>query len=149
MVHGQAVLTLYTEPVYEPEEQIAMIDKHIADVPSRIWEEGRPPKLRVWEAEFNVAGWIKVSGASGDVSLMVRHEDEAGEHVCLVDRTSISGDGSNLMSGLIRMRFTGRVSSVQVILRLSDPAMRFHVDELFVQRRGNALRRQDKLISNY
>jgi len=80
---------------------------------------------------------------------MVLHEDEAGEHVSLVDRTSIAGDGSSLMSGLIRMRFTGSVSKVQVMLRLSDPAMRFQVDELFVQRRGNALRRQDKLISNY
>lgn len=126
-----------------------MIDKHIADVPSRIWEEGRPPRLRVWDAEFNVAGWIKVSGATGDVSLMVRHEDDTGEHISLVDRTTVAGDGSNLMSGLIRMRFTGSVSKVEVLLRISDPGMRFQVDELFVQRRGNALRREDKLISNY
>lgn len=126
-----------------------MVDKHIADVPTRIWEEGRPPKLRTWDAEFNVAGWIKVTGATGDVSLVVHHHDEAGEHVCLVDRASITGEGSNLMSGLIRMRFTGKVEKVQVVLRLSDAAMRFQVDELFVQRRGSALRREDKLISNY
>jgi hypothetical protein len=126
-----------------------MIDKVVTDVPARIWEEGRPPKARGWDAEFNVAGWIKVIGARGDVSLMVRHEDEAGEHVCLVDRCAVTGESSSLMSGLIRMKFTGKVSSVQVLLRLSDAAMRFHVDELFVQRRGSALRREDKLISNY
>lgn len=126
-----------------------MIDKHISDVPGRIWEEGRPPKLRVWEAEFNVASWIKVTGATGDVTLLVRYDDESGEHDCVVDRSSVTSEASNLMSGLIRMRFTGKVGKVQVLLRLSDPAMRFQVDELFVQRRGNALRREDKLISNY
>ena len=125
-----------------------MIDKHISDVPARIWEEGRPPKLRVWEAEFNVASWIKVAGATGDVTLLVRYDDESGEHDCVVDRSSVTSDASNLMSGLIRMRFTGKVGKVQVLLRLSDPAMRFQVDELFVQRRGNVLRREDKLISN-
>ncbi|MDF1628972.1 MAG: hypothetical protein P1U78_04160 [Alcanivoracaceae bacterium] len=126
-----------------------MIDKHISDVPARIWEEGRPAKLRIWEAEFNVASWIKVMGATGEVSLLVRYDDESGEHDCLVDRSSVTGESSNLMSGLVRMRFTGKVGRVQVLLRLSDPSMRFHVDELFVQRRGNALRREDKLISNY
>lgn len=126
-----------------------MIDKHIADVPKRIWEEGRPPKLRIWDAEFNVAGWIKVSGAQGEVVLQVNYEDEAGEHACVVDRCQVSGDSSSLMSGLIRMRFTGSVDNVRVVLRLSEPAMRFHVDELFVQRRGSTLRREDKLISNY
>tara|TARA_Y100001972_G_scaffold62046_1_gene76023 strand:- start:567 stop:947 length:381 start_codon:yes stop_codon:yes gene_type:complete len=126
-----------------------MIDKHIADVPARIWEEGRPPKLRVWEAEFNVASWIRVTGATGEVTLLVRYEDEAGQHDCIVDRSSVTSEASNLMSGLIRMRFTGKVGSVQVLVSLSEPAMRFQVDELFVQRRGNALRREDKLISNY
>jgi hypothetical protein len=126
-----------------------MTHKIVAEVPARIWEEGRPPKLRTWETEFNVAGWIKVGGAAGEVALLMCYEDEAGEHICPVDRTVIVGDGSNLMSGLIRLRFTGQVRSVTVQLKLSDPAMRFQVDELFVQRRGSALRREDKLISNY
>ena len=126
-----------------------MIDKFIADVPARIWAEGRPPKLRNWEAEYNVAGWIKISGATGEMSLLVRYEDEAGQHDSLVDRCTVTSEGSSLVSGLIRLRFSGEVGRVQVILRLSDPAMRFQVDELFVQRRGNALRREDKLISNY
>ena len=34
-------------------------------------------------------------------------------------------------------------------LRLSDPGMRYVVEELYMQRRGTALRPQDKLISNY
>jgi hypothetical protein len=126
-----------------------MIDKHVSDVPARIWEEGRPPRLRIWEAEFNVASWIKVMGATGEVSLLMRYDDESGEHDCLIDRSSVSSESSNLMSGLVRMRFTGKVGRVQVLVRLSNPSMRFQVDELFVQRRGNALRREDKLISNY
>jgi hypothetical protein len=126
-----------------------MIDKHISDVPARIWAEGRPPKLRVWETEFNVAGWIKITGALGEATMLLHYEDEAGEHSCVVDRAAVTGEGSNLMSGLVKIRFTGQVSAVQVQLRLSDPAMRFQVDELFVQRRGNSLRREDKLISNY
>jgi len=126
-----------------------MIDKHISDVPTRIWAEGRPPKLRVWDTEFNVASWIKISGAVGEISMLLRYDDEAGEHSFVVDRASVTGEGSNLMSGLVKIRFTGQVGKVQVLLRLSDPAMRFQVDELFVQRRGNSLRREDKLISNY
>ena len=90
-----------------------------------------------------------MTGATGEVTLLVRYEDEAGQHDCIVDRSSVTSEASNLMSGLIRMRFTGKVGSVQVLVSLSEPAMRFQVDELFVQRRGNALRREDKLISNY
>lgn len=126
-----------------------MIDKHISDVPTRIWAEGRPPKLRLWDVEFNVAGWIKISGAVGEISLLLRYDDEAGEHSCVVDRAAVTGEGSNLMSGLVKVRFTGQVGKVEVMLGLSEPAMRFQVDELFVQRRGNSLRREDKLISNY
>ena len=96
-----------------------MTDKHISDVPARIWEEGRPPKLRVWDAEFNVASWIKVTGATGEVTLLVRYDDEAGTHDCVVDRSSVNSEASSLMSGLVRMRFTGKVGRVQEIGRAS------------------------------
>lgn len=126
-----------------------MIKKLVANVPGRVWEDGKPPHMRVWENEFNVASWIRISGADGDLSLMVWHIDEAGEHTSLIDRTQIQGDGSALMSGLVRLRFTGKVELVQVQLQLSDPAMRFNCDELFFQRRGSSLKQDDKLISNF
>lgn len=126
-----------------------MVQKLVAEVPSRIWGEGKPPRMRVWENEFNVASWIRVSGGNGELALTAFHIDEAGEHMTLIDRTLIDGDGSALMSGLVRLRFTGEVETVQVHLKLGDAAMRFHVDELFFQRRGSNLRREDKLISNF
>ncbi|MDF1780939.1 MAG: hypothetical protein P1U67_06540 [Alcanivoracaceae bacterium] len=126
-----------------------MVQKLVAEVPSRIWGEARPPRMRVWENEFNVASWIRVSGGNGELALTAFHIDEAGEHTTLIDRTLIDGDGSALMSGLVRLRFTGEVELVQVHLKLGDAAMRFHVDELFFQRRGSNLRREDKLISNF
>jgi hypothetical protein len=52
------------------------------------------------------------------------------------------------MSGLIRMKLHRQGRQGSGATALSDPAMRFQVDELFVQRRGNVLRREDKLISN-
>lgn len=126
-----------------------MVEKEITVVPTRIWAEGKPPRLRVWEAEFNVASWIRVSGASGDLVLSVKYLDEAGEHMALVDRTSVEGDGSALMSGLVRLRFTGDVKMVSVVLKHSDAAMRYQVDELYFQRKGSALAPEDKLISNF
>lgn len=126
-----------------------MIKKVIASVPARIWEEGRPPRLKVWEVELNVASWIRVSGANGDLALTLVYEDETGEHVSLVDRTGVDGDGSALMSGLVRTRFTGNVERMHVVLQLPNESMRFNVDELFVQRRGSTTQKEHKLISNY
>lgn len=126
-----------------------MIEKMVATVPDRIWAEGKPPRMRVWEAEFNVASWIRVSGGNSELLLVVNHTDEDGTHQSLVDRTLIDGDGSALMSGLVRLRFTGEVSGVDIKLKMSDPSVRHQVDELFFQRRGSALSGQDKLISNF
>ncbi len=126
-----------------------MIEKMVATVPSRIWAEGKPPRMRVWEAEFNVASWIRVSGGSSELQLVVCHADEEGEHQSLVDRTLIEGEGSALMSGMVRLRFTGEVHAVEIRLRVSDPSVRHKVDELFFQRRGSALSNDDKLISNF
>lgn len=126
-----------------------MIEKFIAKVPSRIWTDGQPARARQWDAEFNVAAWARVSGAAGTVQLLVRYLDSKNDQAVLVDAAEINGDGSALLSGLVKLRFTDSVEQVQISLRLSDPAMRYAVEELYMQRRGTVLRPQDKLISNY
>lgn len=131
-----------------------MYNKLVAEVPARIWEDGRPPGLNIWDTDLNVACWVKAIGAKGEISLLLCHEDEAGQHSCVVDRWTISGESNNLMSGLISVRFTGKVKKVQIILKLSDPELRMHsdpemrirVEELFVQRKGREMRRENKLI---
>lgn len=126
-----------------------MIEKFIAKVPSRIWAEGRPGKVSQWEAEFNVASWVRVAGALGQIQLIVRYVDKSNDRAVLVDTAEVSGEGSALLSGSIRLRLSADVEQVQVSLRLADPAMNFVVEELFMQRRGSALGASDKLISNF
>lgn len=126
-----------------------MVDKIVASVPARIWEEGRPGKQKLWDVEYNVASWVRINGAQGDVALAVHYEDEAGSHQHQVDRAAVNSESSHLMSGLIKLRLTGKVSRFDMVLSLSNPAMRHQVDELFIQRKGSALSRETKLISNY
>ncbi|MFP1684097.1 hypothetical protein ACLD0W_16410 [Alloalcanivorax sp. C16-1] len=126
-----------------------MIEKVIAKVPDRIWASERPARARQWDAEFNVAAWARVSGQPGTLQLVVRYLDTSNHHAVLVDAAEVSGDGSALLSGLVRLRFTDSVEQVQLSLRLSDPGTRYVIEELYMQRRGTALRPQDKLISNY
>ncbi|KGD63674.1 hypothetical protein Y5S_03097 [Alcanivorax nanhaiticus] len=126
-----------------------MIEKFIAKVPSRIWAEGRPGKSRLWEAEFNVASWVRVAGAPGQVQLVVRYMDKDKERAVLVDTADVKGEGSALLSGSILLKLSAEVEQVQVSLRLADPAMTFVVEELFMQRRGSSLGASDKLISNF
>ena len=91
-----------------------MHNKLIAEVPARIWEEGRPTGLHIWDAEFNVAAWVRVSATDGQIHLLLCHEDEAGQHGCIVDSCTISGESNNLVSGLIGVRFTGKVKKALV-----------------------------------
>ena len=126
-----------------------MIEKFIAKVPSRIWAEGRPGNMKPWEAEFNVASWVRVAGAKGQIQLVVRYVDKRDDRSVLVDKTEVTGEGSALLSGSILLRLNADVEEVQVSLRLANPAMNFVVEELFMQRRGSALGASDKLISNF
>lgn len=126
-----------------------MINKQVATVPEHIWADGRPARVRVWEGEYNVASWVRVTGATGALELALVYTDEAGEHRARVDSAMIRTDGSALLSGMVKLRFTGQVEQVQVELGLGDAQMRFVVEELYVQRRGSVLNRADKLISNY
>ena len=126
-----------------------MIEKFIAKVPSRIWADGRPTRARQWDAEFNVAAWTRVSGQPGALQLLVRYLDANNDQAVLVDAAEVDGDGSALLSGVVRLRFTDSVEQVQLSLRLSSPDMRYVVEELYMQRRGTVLRPRDKLISNY
>ena len=125
-----------------------MIEKVIAKVPNRIWASARPARARQWDAEFNVAAWVRVSGQPGTLQLVVRYLDASNHPAVLVDAAEVGGDGSALLSGLVRLRFTDSVEQVQLSLRLSDPGTRYVIEELYMQRRGTALRPQDKLISN-
>lgn len=126
-----------------------MIEKFIAKVPSRIWAEGRPARARQWDAEFNVASWVRIAGAPGKVQLLVRYIDNKNDKAVLVDTAEVGGEGSALLSGSIRLKLSAEVEQVQISLRLADPSMTHVVEELFMQRRGAALKSSDKLISNY
>lgn len=121
----------------------------IARVPQQIWAEGRPEKARRWVSEFNMASWIRLTGMGGRLELVVRHRDEAGEHETPVDATEAAGQESALLSGMVRLKFQGRVDEVNVHLRRAGETMRYEVDELFMQRRDSALGRGNKLISNF
>lgn len=125
-----------------------MLEKFIARVPPRIWQEGQPARSRNWESEFNVASWVRMTAGKGRLELIIRHMDEAGDHLTVVDASESAGHDSALLAGVVRLRFQGRVEQVQVGLRLAHADMRYQVDELFMQRRG-AVQRQEKLISNF
>ena len=118
-------------------------------MPSRIWADGRPARARQWEAEFNVASWVRIAGSPGKVQLLVRYIDNKNDKAVLVDTADVGGEGSALLSGSIRLKLSAEVEQVQISLRLADPAMTHVVEELFMQRRGAALKSSDKLISNY
>lgn len=126
-----------------------MNEQRIARVPQRIWAEGRPDHAGSWESEFNMASWIRLTGVGGQMELVIRHRDEAGEHVTLVDRTDAGSQESALLSGVVRLRFQGRVEAVEVHLRPSGETMGYEVDELFMQRRDSVVGRESKLISNF
>ena len=100
-----------------------MIEKFIAKVPSRIWADGRPARARQWEAEFNVASWVRIAGSPGKVQLLVRYIDNKNDKAVLVDTADVGGEGSALLSGSIRLKLSAEVEQVQISLRLADPAM--------------------------
>lgn len=120
----------------------------VSQVPARVWETNGV-RQRVRGGEFNVAAWVQLKGPASQVLLVVEHQDEAGRHEALVDKASTSGDGSLLMSGLVSLRFTGKVEQVKVSLVIAEQGVTFRVDELYMQRRGAALDQHDKLISNF
>jgi len=126
-----------------------MNEQRIARVPQRIWSEGRPANARNWESEFNMASWIRLTGAGGHMELLIRYRDDGGEHVTRVDSVEAGGQESALLSGVVRLRFQGRVEGVDIYLKLAGETMRYEVDELFMQRRDSALGREMKLISNF
>jgi hypothetical protein len=126
-----------------------MNEQCIARVPQRIWSEGRPEKARRWQSEFNIASWIRVTALGGHLELVVHHRDDAGEHETSVDSVRVSGQESALLSGMVNLRFQGRVEEVSVLLRYDNEDLRYEVDELFMQRRDSALGQQNKLISNF
>lgn len=126
-----------------------MTEQRIARVPQRIWADGRPARARNWESEFNMASWIRLTGLGGQVELVIRHRDEAGEHVTPVDSVDAGSQESVLLSGVVRLRFQGRVEEVDVDVKAAGETLRYEVDELFMQRRQSVSGRENKLISNF
>jgi hypothetical protein len=126
-----------------------MNEQRLARVPQRIWAEGRPANARNWASEFNMASWVRLTGVGGQMELVVRHRDDAGEHVTTVDSVEAGGQESALLSGVVRLTFQGRVENVEVHLKLAGETMRYEVDELFMQRRDSSAGRDNKLISNF
>lgn len=126
-----------------------MSEQCIARVPHRIWAEGRPDNARRWQTEFNIASWVRLTALGGRLEMVIRHRDEAGEHVTAVDDAEVAGQESALLSGVVRLAFQGRVEEVTVCLKLGNADLRYEVDELFMQRRDSALGQQNKLISNF
>jgi len=125
-----------------------MVEKFIADVPSNIWAENRPASRNTWESSFNVASWVRVSGAQGKFALYVVHEDGAGTHRTLIDEAVSTGEGSSLLSSQVRLLFTKKVTNVRITLELEDPAMRHQVEELYMQLKDSQ-QQSRKLIANY
>lgn len=125
-----------------------MVEKFIADIPASIWAEGRPPRVKAWSSSFNVASWVKIGGAQGEIRLNILHQDDAGSHRTLVDKVNIKADGSSLLSSQVNLRFVGKVKDIKVTLELGDSAMRHLVEELYVQR-SDSSQPQRKLIANF
>jgi len=126
-----------------------MNEQRLARVPQRIWAEGRPANARHWTSEFNLASWVRLTGAGGRTELLIRHRDDAGEHVTSVDGAEAVGQDSTLLSGMVRLNFQGQVEEVEIWLKLAGETMSYEVDELFMQRRDSAVDRENKLISNF
>ncbi len=125
-----------------------MIDHFIAKVPKQIWAEGLSSRQPVWEASYNVAGWVKTLGGQGQISLIVEHEDGAGTHRTLVDNAHVTRDGDSLLSSQVRLRFKGQVKSVKLLLQLENDAMKHQMEELYMQRHQSK-KPTRKLISNF
>jgi hypothetical protein len=135
--------------VENPERGVAqMIEQFIAVVPASIWQEGRPAGAKSWESSFNVAAWIRLSGTAGKVALMVRHSDDTGVHRTPVDSAVANQEGSSLMSSQIRLRFSGKVKEVAVVLQLDNPDTRYQVEELYMQLQESH-QQQRKLIASF
>lgn len=126
-----------------------MIERLVSEVPERIWQVATARKGRVREEQFNVASWVRFHNSGGQLKLLIHYEDESGEHVTPVDGVSAPGDGTALLSGVVKLRFTGRVQAVRVLLGVSDSETSWSVDELYMQRRGEAMTRQHKLIAGF
>lgn len=123
-----------------------MVNKILAEVPSHVWDDGQRGKAPFVDAEFNVAGWLRLKG-KGVACLLLCHEDDAGQHSSIVEHCAVNGESSQLMSGAVKVRLTGIVTKVEVILKLTSDEMQFQVDELFVERKKRDVPRENKLIS--
>lgn len=126
-----------------------MIERLVSEVPEHIWQPPVVRRGRVWEDRFNVAAWVRFHESGGQLRLLVHYEDEGGEHRVPVDSVSAPGDGTALLSGVVKLRFTGKPLVVRIMLGLSDRGTSWSVDELYMQRTSESITRQHKLIAGF
>lgn len=122
-----------------------MVNKLLAEVPPRFWDDGQRGGAYIVDADFNVAGWLRLKG-KGVACLLLCYEDDAGRHSCTVEHCAVRGESTPLMSGRVTVRLTGRLTKVEVVLKLTSDDMHFHVDELLVQREKRGIR-SERMVS--
>ncbi|MEY1663127.1 hypothetical protein [Isoalcanivorax beigongshangi] len=126
-----------------------MTEKQIASVPEHLWGAGQAARGRSWDAQYNVAAWVRISAGRGSVRLLLRYTDEQGVQQLVVDSATVSGAGTVLLSSMVSARLHGRPTAMQAVLVWDDPALQYSVEELYVQPAGQPAVRQEKLISVY
>jgi hypothetical protein len=115
-----------------------MYKQKLTDVPAHILDAPKSVKTGMkWQSDYNIAAWFRFKQLSHDmIKLHIHWLDDSGEqHVC-VDQTTVNSS-SLLLSGIARLKVTGPISSVSVVLETTN--LSYVVDELFVQptRTGN------------
>jgi len=125
-----------------------MAEHQIAEVPERIWLAGKKI-AKVWNAQYNVAGWINVISGEGSFSLIARYQDANGIQEVVIDTAASSGSGALLLSNKAAFRFSGKAKNMVLVLKTPGKAARFSVEELYMQDAQTAQGVQGKLVAAY
>lgn len=84
-----------------------------------------------WQSDYNVAAWFRFDRITQQpLNLHIQWQDANGEHTLCVDQTVVNAS-SLLLSGIARLRITGKLSALTVVVECDHHE--YQVDELFVQ----------------
>lgn len=113
-------------------------ERFLATVPAATQAQGTVPAGRKWQAEYNVACWVRTRAAGTlKLQLLLRFTDDVGTHEVPIDRADCGGTGGTLLAGRPGVQVVGAISEMSVWL-LGDTGNAVIVDELYVQRAGSA-----------